>query len=176
MCDAAVVSGRLRVAVVVAALVGLSGCAATSVAERPVSTTTVTTTAMATPTATPTATRTATPTATRTTATTSPYADLAPAEPTTDLRTMTVAQLPAEGIETLELIEQGGPFPYAKDGATFSNREGILPKQPSGFYEEYTVETPGSDDRGARRIVTGDDGSRFYTADHYNSFREVVSE
>ena len=51
----------------------------------------------------------------------------------------------------------------------------ILPPQPKGFYAEYTVVTPGEDDRGARRIVAGDDGSRFYTADHYSSFREVVS-
>lgn len=103
------------------------------------------------------------------------YADLAPTAPTSDLPTMRVEQLPPEGIETLELIAAGGPFPYGKDGSTFQNREGILPDQPSGFYGEYTVITPGEDDRGARRIVAGDDGSRFYTADHYNSFREVVS-
>jgi ribonuclease T1 len=102
-------------------------------------------------------------------------AGLAPATATTDLPTMTVGELPPEGVETLQLIEDGGPFPYSKDGSTFQNREGILPKQPSGFYQEYTVETPGSDDRGARRIIGGDDGSRFYTDDHYASFREVVS-
>ena len=102
-------------------------------------------------------------------------AGLAPAAATTDLDTIAVADLPAEGIDTLRLIADGGPFPYSKDGSTFQNREGILPSQPKGFYEEYTVETPGSDDRGARRIVTGDDGSRFYTDDHYDSFREVVS-
>jgi ribonuclease T1 len=102
-------------------------------------------------------------------------ASLAPAQPTTDLPTMTVSQLPPEGVETLRLIDSDGPFPYSKDGVTFQNREGILPKQKSGFYQEYTVETPGSDDRGARRIVTGKDGSRFYTDDHYDSFREVVS-
>ena len=102
-------------------------------------------------------------------------AGLAPGAPTTDLATVTVAELPAEGQETLVLIAAGGPFPYSKDGVTFQNREGILPKQKSGFYQEYTVETPGSDDRGARRIVTGKDGSRFYTDDHYDSFREVVS-
>jgi len=102
-------------------------------------------------------------------------ARLAPATPTTDLRTMTVAQLPPEGRDTLVLIADGGPFPYSKDGVTFQNREGILPKQKSGFYQEYTVETPGSSDRGARRIVSGKDGARFYTDDHYDSFREVVS-
>jgi ribonuclease T1 len=103
------------------------------------------------------------------------YADLAPAQPTSDLPTMTVAQLPPEGIETLELIADGGPFPYSKDGSTFQNREGILPPAPTGFYAEYTVVTPGEDDRGARRIVAADDGGRFYTDDHYSSFREVVS-
>jgi ribonuclease T1 len=102
-------------------------------------------------------------------------ASLAPAQPTTDLPTMTVSQLPPEGVETLRLIDSDGPFPYSKDGVTFQNREGILPKQKNGFYQEYTVETPGSSDRGARRIVTGKDGSRFYTDDHYDSFREVVS-
>jgi ribonuclease T1 len=100
---------------------------------------------------------------------------LAPPQPTSDLPTMTVAQLPPEGIDTLELIASGGPFPYDQDGATFQNREGILPAQPRGFYAEYTVVTPGEGDRGARRIVAGDDGARFYTADHYSSFREVVS-
>jgi ribonuclease T1 len=103
------------------------------------------------------------------------YADLAPARATTDLATIVVSELPPEGIETLQLIEDGGPFPYEKDGTTFQNREGILPSQPRGFYAEYTVETPGSDDRGARRIVAGDDGSRFYTEDHYASFEEVVA-
>ena len=101
--------------------------------------------------------------------------DLAPASATTDLGTMTVAELPPEGVDTLELIASDGPFPYSKDGVTFQNREGILPRQKSGFYREYTVITPGSDDRGARRIIGGDDGSRFYTDDHYASFREVVS-
>jgi ribonuclease T1 len=100
---------------------------------------------------------------------------LAPAAATTDLPTMTVAQLPPEGRDTLVLIAAGGPFPYSKDGVTFQNREGLLPKQKSGFYQEYTVETPGSSDRGARRIITGKDGARFYTDDHYDSFREVVS-
>jgi len=100
---------------------------------------------------------------------------LAPASATTDLPTMTVAELPPEGVETLRLIRDGGPFPYSKDGSTFQNREGILPSEPKGAYQEFTVETPGSDDRGARRIIAGPDGSRFYTDDHYASFREVVS-
>lgn len=99
---------------------------------------------------------------------------LAPASPTTDLRTVKVAALPPEAVTTLQLIAAGGPYPYSKDGATFGNRERILPSRPNGFYQEYTVVTPGESDRGARRIVAGKDGSRFYTADHYASFREVV--
>ena len=40
-----------------------------------------------------------------------------------------------------------------------------------GYYREYTVATPGVDDRGARRIVAGDDGEELYwTDDHYGSF------
>jgi ribonuclease T1 len=85
-----------------------------------------------------------------------------------------VADLPAEARETLRLIERGGPFPYRKDGTTFGNRERLLPSQPRGYYREYTVRTPGARDRGARRIVTGRSGERYYTADHYRSFRRIA--
>jgi ribonuclease T1 len=100
---------------------------------------------------------------------------LAPASPVSTLRTIAVSDLPREAVTTLTLVAAGGPFPYANDGATFSNRERILPQHPSGWYTEYTVVTPGSSDRGARRIVGGEDGARFYTDDHYASFREVIS-
>lgn len=71
---------------------------------------------------------------------------------------------------TIELIRSGGPFPYRQDGSVFGNREGILPDESSGYYHEYTVKTPGSSDRGARRIVTGSSDEWYYTADHYESF------
>jgi len=100
---------------------------------------------------------------------------LAPASPVSGLRTMLVAQLPKEGVDTLRLIAKGGPYPFSKDGVTFSNREGLLPKHKDGWYHEFTVITPGSNDRGARRVIAGDDGGRFYTDDHYASFREVLS-
>lgn len=90
--------------------------------------------------------------------------------------TVEAADLPPEAIDTLLLIEQDGPFPYDQDGSTFQNREGLLPAHPRGYYHEYTVETPGSPDRGARRIVTGDRGERYYTDDHYDSFRFIVGE
>ena len=86
------------------------------------------------------------------------------------METITQDELPPEALETMALIETDGPFPYSKDGSTFQNREGILPSQPNGYYSEYTVETPGSSDRGARRIVGGAEGELYYTDDHYSSF------
>ncbi|MER5179366.1 ribonuclease [Streptomyces sp. NPDC002896] len=81
------------------------------------------------------------------------------------------SDLPSQAYDTLELIEQGGPFPYSQDGSVFQNREGILPSQTTGYYHEYTVITPGSSTRGARRIVTGEEYQEdYYTADHYASF------
>ncbi|MFF8726210.1 ribonuclease domain-containing protein [Streptomyces sp. NPDC015171] len=79
--------------------------------------------------------------------------------------------LPSQAHDTLRLIEQGGPFPYSQDGIVFQNREGVLPKQSSSYYHEYTVKTPGSSTRGARRIVTGQENQEdYYTADHYATF------
>ncbi|MGP3770950.1 ribonuclease domain-containing protein [Streptomyces sp. SDT5-1] len=90
------------------------------------------------------------------------------------MATVAVGELPEEARDTLELIDDGGPFPYEKDGSVFGNFEGELPKQPRGHYHEYTVRTPGEDDRGARRIVTGTDGETYYTDDHYESFKAVL--
>ncbi|MEU5682527.1 ribonuclease [Streptomyces venezuelae] len=82
-----------------------------------------------------------------------------------------LSALPSQAHDTLDLIEKGGPYPYPQDGTVFQNREGELPQQSSGYYHEYTVVTPGSDDRGARRIVTGEKSQEdYYTADHYASF------
>lgn len=95
-------------------------------------------------------------------------------DPESGLPWIEVASLPPEAVETIELIDKGGPFPYPeKDGTTFSNREGILPDQGDGYYKEYTVPTPGSDDRGARRIVTGSGGEFYWTGDHYRSFERI---
>ena len=90
------------------------------------------------------------------------------------LASVRLADLPVQARQTVALIDAGGPFPYAKDGATFNNFEGVLPSRPRGYYREYTVKTPGERDRGARRIVTGDrDRELFYTADHYETFARV---
>jgi len=90
-----------------------------------------------------------------------------------------LAALPQEARHTEQLIRSGGPFPHAKDGAVFGNRERMLPRQPRGFYREYTVKTPGSRDRGARRIVCGGQDARapqacYYSADHYSTFKRIV--
>lgn len=83
--------------------------------------------------------------------------------------------LPPQALATLEAIARGGPFAYDRDGTAFQNREGLLPQKPRGYYREYTVETPGSRDRGARRIVTGGDPPEvyYYTDDHYRSFKRI---
>lgn len=89
-----------------------------------------------------------------------------------------VSGLPAEARDTLARIAAGGPFAHRQDGSVFQNRERLLPSRPRGWYREYTVETPGSDDRGARRIVTGGDppGEYWYSDDHYRSFRRIDAQ
>ena len=91
--------------------------------------------------------------------------------------TVPLTALPAQGIETYQLIRQGGPFPFEKDGVVFGNRERQLPKAKRGYYREYTVKTPSSRDRGARRMVCGGPAKTpdacYYTADHYASFRKI---
>lgn len=96
------------------------------------------------------------------------------------LGTVKLSALPSEAQTTDRLIHAGGPFPYPKkDGTVFGNRERILPKRPRGDYREYTVKTPGSRDRGARRIVCAGQQPTapevcYYTADHYSSFQRIV--
>jgi len=93
------------------------------------------------------------------------------------LRVVPLSDLPPEASDTYELVQSGGPYPYPRnDGVTFHNFERILPSRPDGYYREYTVETPGEDDRGPRRLVVGRDGSVYYTADHYDSFVVVDAE
>jgi ribonuclease T1 len=86
---------------------------------------------------------------------------------------ITLAQLPPQARATIALIRQGGPFPYSRDGTVFGNFEKRLPLAERGYYREYTVPTPGSRSRGARRIVAGRAGELYYTDDHYNTFRRV---
>ena len=92
---------------------------------------------------------------------------------------VSLEELPAQGRQTYQLILQGGPFPFEKDGTVFGNRERLLPIQRRGYYREYTVAKAGARSRGARRIVCG--GVRptvpdacYYTGDHYASFSKIV--
>lgn len=96
-----------------------------------------------------------------------PQPDTSPAQPSLP------GFLPAEARDTVALIQRGGPFPHRQDGSVFGNREGRLPRQSRGWYREYTVETPGLEHRGARRIVTGGNppSEWYYSDDHYDSFR-----
>ena len=103
-----------------------------------------------------------------------PTATRAPPALIDGLPTMAAAELPPAALDTLALIESDGPFPFSRDGVVFQNRERLLPRQSEGYYHEYTVITPGSSDRGARRIITGETGERYYTDDHYASFFVIV--
>lgn len=99
--------------------------------------------------------------------------------PVTASDSVALAELPSEVQQTERLIRAGGPFPYAKDGATFGNRERQLPRRERGYYREYTVPTPGAKSRGGRRIVCGGVPVRqpevcYYSDDHYASFRRIV--
>ena len=94
------------------------------------------------------------------------------------VETVRLVNLPKDAQSTERLIRAGGPFPHDKDGVVFGNRERILPKSPRGFYREYTVITPGSRNRGARRIVCGgsvavNPDACYYSDDHYASFRRI---
>lgn len=132
--------------------------------------------ATATDTSVPTRQPTATPTATQPPTRAPPTATPAPTRirSQSGLPYILYNDLPPEAKETIRLIDNNGPFPFRQDDSTFQNRERLLPIQPFDWYREFTVITPGSPDRGARRIVEGEDGLLFYTDDHYASFREVI--
>ena len=102
-----------------------------------------------------------------------PPLDPAPARNDTASAARLPGFLPREARDTIAMIQRGGPFPHRQDGSVFGNREGRLPRQPRGWYREYTVDTPGLSHRGARRIVTGGNPPRewYYSDDHYDSFR-----
>ena len=146
----------LWLTVLAALCAGLTACSATATTPQ----VTVTATTKVTVTSTPRPDAAATPSGT--------------ARSVSGLPTMPADDLPPEAESVLEAVATDGPYDYPQDGQTFQNRERILPAQPLGFYREFTVETPGSSDRGARRLVVGSDGVAFYTSDHYQSFREVI--
>lgn len=84
-----------------------------------------------------------------------------------------LAELPEQARDTLRAIKRGGPFAYDRDGVVFGNFERALPRQPRGYYHEYTVKTPGAHNRGARRIISGGQDEYYYTDDHYQTFKRI---
>jgi guanyl-specific ribonuclease Sa len=88
--------------------------------------------------------------------------------------TVALSALPPQAAQTIALIRRGGPFPFPRnDGVVFHNDEHRLPAEPDGYYHEYTVPTPGADDRGTRRVITARDGRYYWTPDHYGTFRRI---
>ena len=122
----------------------------------------------------PTATPTATPDRRPTTAPIPGGLAIATPLPGDRMPAVRVDRLPPEALDTIRLIARNGPFPYRQDGVVFENRERLLPAKATGYYHEYTVKTPGSPDRGARRLIRGGQNELFYTDDHYDSFRRVT--
>jgi len=90
------------------------------------------------------------------------------------LPTIDGAALPDEVHQTLLSIGTGGPYPFPQDGVVFESREGILLDAPGGYYHEYAVVTPRSADRGARRVVVGNQGEAYRTDDHYTKFSRIA--
>lgn len=106
--------------------------------------------------------------------------DSAPASlKTSDGSSCPVESLPDQADEVIDAILAGGPFDHGKeDGKHFGNYEGVLPEEKSSFYREYTVDTPGVNHRGTRRIVVGGGSSTdpdvwYYTDDHFDSFCSI---
>ncbi len=90
------------------------------------------------------------------------------------LPVVSLGQLPPEAVDTVALIDSDGPYPYDQDDSVFGNFEELLPDESRGYYREYTVVTPGSEDRGARRIIAGQGGELYWTDDHYQSFSRIL--
>ncbi|MFL9877836.1 ribonuclease [Herbaspirillum rhizosphaerae] len=105
------------------------------------------------------------------------FSVFAKGSPDSGVGNVAAGTLPPEAQQTLALIKQGGPYPYAKDGVVFGNYEGVLPRQKRGYYHEFTVKTPKARNRGARRIISGGNpqtsGEYYYTKDHYQTFQRI---
>lgn len=90
---------------------------------------------------------------------------------------------PPHVVQTLTLIDAGdwpdaAEAPGTQGGERFGNHERLLPQSADDGsrlrYREWDVnpKEPGRG-RDAERIVTGSDGSAWYTADHYASFTRI---
>jgi ribonuclease T1 len=93
------------------------------------------------------------------------------------------AGVPDRAYQTLALID-AGKWPAAADspgthgGDQWMNRGGSLPKTDSSgkaiSYREWDVNPKKQGrTRDAQRIITGSDGSAYYTGDHYQTFTRM---
>ena len=98
-------------------------------------------------------------------------------------RSGSVQGIPARALATLKLIDAGkwpeaAGAPGTRGGMNFRNNEGLLPRTGSDGrrlrFQEWDVnpKKPGRG-RDAERIITADDGSAWYTDDHYRSFKQI---
>lgn len=95
-------------------------------------------------------------------------------DPASGLAWIDESALPSEAAHTLSEIRAGGPWDYPRnDNVVYHNNNRVLPRERDGYYHEYTVRTPGSSTRGARRIIAGSNGELYWTADHYNHFDRI---
>ncbi len=72
---------------------------------------------------------------------------------------------------TISNIRSGNPV-YPQDGTIYGG-SGLAPRS-YGYYKEYVVPTPGMNGAGSQRIVVGSSGEMYYTANHYQSFTQLV--
>jgi ribonuclease T1 len=86
---------------------------------------------------------------------------------------------PQHVVEVLEYVQAHNEAPDGYvGGRQFQNREKRLPqKDDSGKpirYQEWDVNPKiKGKNRGAERLVTGSDGSAWYTKDHYKTFKRI---
>jgi dienelactone hydrolase/guanyl-specific ribonuclease Sa len=91
----------------------------------------------------------------------------------------TPAGVPEKAMKVLEFVDKNGRAPDGYEGGrNFGNFEKRLPERDgSGSrlrYREWDVNPLRQGvNRGAERLVTGSDGSAYYTSDHYNSFKKI---
>lgn len=84
-----------------------------------------------------------------------------------------LTSLSPEVDRTWQPVPETGPYPYpypGQDGTVFGNREGEPSNGHGDYYHQHTVPTPGSADRGDRRLVTGERPEVYYTSDHDEAF------
>jgi ribonuclease T1 len=93
-----------------------------------------------------------------------------PGAATSKLPLRALCALPPQAAQVWHTIATGGRMAYFRDGIVFSNVEKRLPLEAGGYYHEYTVPTPGTQNRGTRRLITGAERELYYTGDHYNTF------